>query len=392
MNKLNLYVVFLLVFGLGMIFSCGDSRSSTSDLIEFDLAKNYPKKTLDIHDVADVEYLVLKTQDSLLFTNFSYLTDNYIIAFNYYELNYVFFDRKGNPISNVARAGQGPEEYTAFFLQVYDEIKDDFFVFSYPDKIQVYNKNGIYKRTLSLRGTTKEAFIDAFYNWNEDFLLCHDKQTVDSRPFYLLSKKDGSVKDIPLAFSKKVNTSVVKKDASGEFLRIQYPFSYAIKKGENILLTEYSNDTFFLYTPNFELIPKFIRKPSIQQTDPPVLIHALLDAGSYTFFALDELYYNFNTREGGDEKGFMIDNQSHLIYEVDMLNRDYKKQDLFISPATITSRIGECSSNPATGVRAIKTDELIKARDDGKLSGTLKAVVDTMDESTPFVLMIMNFK
>ena len=229
------------------------------------------------------------------------------------------------------------------------------------------------------------------YTYNEDYLLCHDKLSA-TNPFFLLSKKEGSVENIPLSFEKKINPFLKKKGANGEFLTIQFPYSYAIREEENLLLTEYSCDTFFLYTPERRLVPKFVRKPSVRQMEPPVLVHGLLQTSLYTFWATDELTYNFATRQGGEEKNYLLDKQSNAIYEVKIMNRDYEGQELLISPATVTSKIGESSSNPKVGVCTLKNGELLTARDEGRLSGSLKAIVDSMEEETPFVLMIMKFK
>lgn len=81
-----------------MLFSisCGDSTTQVTPTVhEFDITKKYPSKTLDINDLAKIEYLILESCDSFLYTHFSYLSDNYILTFNTYDGSYVFFDRKG---------------------------------------------------------------------------------------------------------------------------------------------------------------------------------------------------------------------------------------------------------------------------------------------------------
>lgn len=394
MEKMNKYKLpfFLTILFLRICTSCGNpAKLSDDSLIEFDVTRKYPPKTLDIQDVADVEYLVLATRDSFLYTHFVYLTDNEVVGFNSSDWSFVFFDRKGNPVSRIGKSGGGPEEYMPFWIQVYDEQADEFFVFSYPNKIQVYNSRGDYKRTLPLSGGGGTAVIDAMYTYNEDYLLCHDKLSA-TNPFFLLSKKEGRVENIPLSFEKKINPFLKKKGANGEFLTIQFPYSYAIREEENLLLTEYSCDTFFLYTPEHRLVPKFVRKPSVRQMEPTVLVHGLLQTSLYTFWATDELTYNFATRQGGEGKNYLLDKQSNAIYEVKIMNRDYEGQELSLSPATVTSKIGESSSNPKVGVCTLKNGELLTARDEGRLSGPLKAIVDSMEEETPFVLMIMKFK
>lgn len=385
-------VICTCVFLLSICLSCGKREAAvSSSLIEFDVGGNYPEKTLTIQDVADVEYLVLQSRDSFLYTHFVYLTDQYVVAFNNSDWGYVFFDRQGNPVSRVCKAGQGPEEYMPFWIQVYDEGTDEFFVFSYPNKIQVYTKKGDYIRTLPLNEVASTAVIDGLYTYTQEYLLCHDKVS-KTTPFFLISRKDGKVEPVPLSFGEKISPFLKKKMANGESLTIQFPYSYAIKEQENILLTEYSGDTFFLYTPEHRLVPKFVRKPPVGATEPPVLVHGLLETDTYVFWSTDKLEYNFATRQGEEEKGFLFDKRSNEMYAVKISNPDYEEQDLCISPATLTSRIGESSFNPRVGVKALKNEGLWKAQEAGKLHGSLQTVVDSMDEENPFVLMIMKFK
>ena len=388
MKKVNLF--FFLIFLVTL--SCKREASEQSQsILEFDVTKKYPQMTLDIHDIADVEYLVLQTRDSFLFTNFVYLTDNYVVALNYYEMSFVFFDRKGNPISSISKAGQGPEEYMPLWVQVYCEKEDEFYVFSYPDKIQVYNKVGDYKRTLRLREESSIAYIDSLFDYDEEYLLCHDKQATTSSSFYLLSKKDGKIKDIPISKSDKIATNIRKTDESGHFLTIQFDVSYAIKDGNNMILTDHSSDTVFNLTPELQLIPRFIRKPSVHEMKTPILLNGFIETEQYSFFSTEEIAYDFNTKQEGETKGYMWDKEAKGFFEVKTLNRDYKDKEIILSPVRIFSGPSERSSSPRTGVINLKAKELLAANAEGKLSGELKEVVESTPEEDLFVIMIMKF-
>lgn len=387
MNKFFISILFF------VFISCNrDVYDKDSSIIQFDVTKEYSSKELDISSIANVEYVLPVSKDSFLFTNFVYLTDNHIVMFNYFEGDFVFFDRKGNPGSIISKMGQGPDEYLPYYwLQIYCEKEDELFVFSVPDVLKVYDRSGNYKRTLHLRNKKDvSCSINAFYNYNDDYLLCHDKLS-ERKPFYLLNKKDGETKDIDIIIEKQFDGEIRKDYGDGNTMNVFMNCSYAIKEGDNMLLTEYGTDTIFAYTPDFQLIPKFVRIPSIHEMDPPIVVHGFLEAGNNLFFSTQKKEYNFNTRKGMEHRGYMYDKSTNTFYEIKVYNKDYEGQDLIITPAEMTTRIGECSSNPHTGIRVLWKNDLVKANEAGKLHGDLKHLFDRMGDEDPFILMILEF-
>lgn len=387
MNKL-----FFIFLSFAFCISCTREGGKNGEILSFDVTKKYPEKTMDIHEIADVEYVVLESRDSALFSNCVYLTDKYVIAFNYYEWDYVFFDRTGKFVSRLNRGGQGPEEYMPFWMQVYDEKEDDFFVFSYPNKIQVYDRNGNYKRTLRLKHEeNKESTVDGIFDYGK-FLLCHDKLSA-TVPFYLIDKQDGTIRNIPIFSPNKIETRRRETKPSGEVRSLQADLSYAIRSGDGILLTDYSNDTIFKMNPTGALQPVFIRKPSIHTMNPPVVVNGFIETDAYSFFSTQRLDFDFNNTDQVRDKGYLLDKKANRFYELKVSNRDYEGQDLIVSPAELTTRVNtEYSINPRVGLRALKTDQLLQANQNGKLSGPLKHIVDSMEEDNPFVVMIMRFR
>ena len=120
--------VFLLIIFLSL-FCCKKSTSS-NDLMVFDVNSNFPEKTFNIEDIADIEYLVLKiSDDDYIFSSFDIMTDNYIICRG--EGGFKFFSAKtGKPVSIVSRRGNGPEEYIGCISSTYSETKDELFVYN----------------------------------------------------------------------------------------------------------------------------------------------------------------------------------------------------------------------------------------------------------------------
>lgn len=386
--------IFLSILFFYLCFSCVSSEQQKySGIMTFDVAKKYEFKKIDIHDIAEVEYIIPLSNDGFLYTNFVYITDHYFVMFNYFGGDFVFLDRQGNPQSSISKMGQGPTEYLPYYwLQIYDEYRDEFFVFSVPNVLKVYDRFGKYKRTLPLRNREKiPCSIDAFYNYNEEYLVCHDKLS-ESSPFYLLSKKDGKTKDIDIYRVGKFDSRIVKNYGDGNTMNVSLSNSYAIKNGNNILLTEYGTDTIFAYTPDSRLLPVFVRTPSIHDMEPQIVVHGFIETDHYLFFSTQKKEYDFRTRKGMEQQGYMYDKLAQKYYEVEVYNPDYNGQSLIVTPAEMMTRIGECSSDPHTGIRVLWKEDLERADDAGKLGGNLKSVFEQMEDEDLFILMVLKFK
>lgn len=376
------------------MIGCNGNKQPVNDhILTFDVTKEYSQQTIDIHDIADIEYVTLESNDSCLFTNFVYLSDNYIVAFNYFEWNFVFFDKSGKPISNIARSGQGPEEYTMpQWMQLYTEATDDFFVVTLPNKIQVYDKYGNFKRTLPLRGDSLLLSVDAIYDYNEEYLLCHDNNASINYPFYLISKQTGAIKNINLHCPKRIEMSKIEVRQNGKFRSLRANASYAIKKDFGMLLNEYSSDTIFYLSEKQEIQPVFTRIPSIYDMEYPIFLTGFIETDKHLFFSTEEFAGSFDTNIKSKEKGYMLDKEANKFYQVTVENRDYRGQDLIVSPIKMTSLVkSECSSNPHIGARALSIEKLNEAMKNNQLDGPLKELVSSASDNEQFILMIIRF-
>lgn len=375
-----------------LLYSCNTENKNTDNaIVTFDIMEKYPQKTIDINDIADVEYIVPQSKDSFLFTNFVYLSNNHIIAFNYFEWNFVFFDKKGNPISNITRNGQGPEEYIMpLWIQLYDENNDDFFIVTLPNKMQVYDHEGNYKRTLQLRGDSLHLSVDAIYNYDDEYILCHDNNPSENYPFYLISKQTGFIKNIDLCNISKIDMSKIEVKQGGKFRSISANASYSVKNKTGTILNLYSSDTIFYLSKDLKINPFFIRTPSIHTMENPIFLTGFIETNKYLFFSTEEFDYSFDNKSM--EKGFILDKRSNTFYEVSIENRDYKGQDLIVSPIKMTSLVkSECSPNPHIGVRALPLEKLKISLDKNKLAGKLRELVLSSSDDDQFLLMIMKF-
>lgn len=70
----------------------------------------------------------------------------------------------------------------------------------------VYDQDGNFKRSLNQK---ENFYYDKLENFNQDYLLCHDgylslkDEVVATRNYFMLvSKKDGSIKEISIPYKK----------------------------------------------------------------------------------------------------------------------------------------------------------------------------------------------
>jgi hypothetical protein len=378
----------LFIFSLLIAGACnkGENAGREEALVSFDVNKNYPEKNIYIQDIADIEYLLLESSDDYLFTSFDYISDKYIIARSKDDDSFLFYDKTGKPVCRVAKYGQGAGEYQIALFSVYSDEQDELFVATYFDGIKVYSREGMFKRDIPVK---EGIVLGAMCDYDDDYLLCYNDKASNSDSFFLLSKKDGHVIDIPIYFTEKISMMVVLMRSDGVPIATMLDRCFVIKNGADYLLNEYSSDTIFRFTPEHELIPLFVRTPSVRKMETPILVYAFLETAHYSFMVTQKKDFDFDTQKGLDKKNYLIDKKSGEIFRAKVLNHDYKQQPLELSPLHLTT-----SSREDTGVISLDMSELRKAHREGRLSGRLKEIMDKRSEydEDPFVLMIMRFK
>lgn len=372
-------------------FSC-KQQISKDTLLEFDVTADYPEKTLNIQDVADVEYMVLKSDT--LYTKFFYMTDKYILTMNVPERSYQIFDRQGNFISEISKSGGGPEDYYSLGMQFVDDAADEVFIFSFPDKIQIYDIQGNYKRTLRVyEANTVNAMnfsLDNMSIWR-DYIIFYDKSSTEA-PYILLSKTTGDKLQIPMHLTKIVKTTGEKALEDGMIATLASDHTSNVACGENLYLTSPSTDTVYVCKPDLTYTPYLVRKPSVHEMETPILLSGFIDTKGKSFFSTEELEFDFESFKDNEKWNYMLDKDSGEFFEVTVENQDYEGQKILLSPAEIICRGGiQQSSNSKVGVIALDSEELLEADKEGKISGSLKDVLGTLDDE-PFVLMILKMK
>jgi hypothetical protein len=376
------------------VLQTGCTKNDTTKLITIDVTKNYPEKKLFLQDIAEVEYLSLETDENYLSSFISGISESFVIGGNHVEKSFVFFDRKtGNPVSKISRYGNGPEEYNLPAASVYSEADDEFFILDYPTGIKVYGRDGTYKRKLLFREKSYIGAPEAFYNYDKENLLYYDgfQGSINDYPtaFVLVSKQDGhTTKEIEIPYEKKVSLMFTRKSDGQAIMGAMPKVHFAVPYGKDFLLTEYSTDTVFRFTPEQQLIPVLVREPSIQEMEPKVILHSWFETDKYLFFSTNKLEIDWNTPSEFPDKGLLMEKNTGNIYQANVVMKDYKDKSLILGPSILSRSLKDTK----TGYMALPVSELMEANEAGKLSGKLNEIAGNLSENEDYIVMIMRFK
>jgi hypothetical protein len=389
MKKINTILAITLFVIAGCI-GCKSSGSQSDDLITVDVTKSYPKKELILQDFMDVEYMALETNDD--FVTQGMIVDigkEIILDRNARDGNIHIFDRTGKGLRKINRMGQGPEEYLMPINIILDEENSEMFVNDGPtSKIIVYDLYGTFKRSFRYK---EGALVANIYNYDKDYLMCQDDYApapgfdLESHrnSFFLISKQDGSIRDIVIHFENKISKMLTVQDEG--MIYANSPRNSLITPFQNNwLLTEPSSDTVFMYLSDHTMTPFIIRTPSVQSMDPETFLFPGVLTDHYYFMESVKKEYNFQTQTGFQGKKLMYDTQEKTIYEYTVNNNDYRERTENMSMRSINNEIAFYDR--------LEAFQLVEAYEKGQLKGRLKEIAAGLDEEDNPVIMIVKYK
>lgn len=363
---------------------CGGDKLASDSFVTVDVTENYPKKELILQDFMDVEYIPLETSDEFI-TRGTVMDvgKDIILVANARGGDIMIFDRTtGQALKKINHKGQGAEEYLLLVNLILDEENGEMFANDGPSsKIFVYDLDGNFKRNIQYR---KGAFVSNIYNYDKDYLLCQDvyapENTSSENSFFLISKQNGSMKDIEIPFEKKISTLIVKQ--VGDQVYGNGPRNSLIVPFQNSwILTEPSADTIYMNRTDNSIYPFMVRIPSVHTMDPEVFLFPGVLTEHYYFMQTVKKEYDFATEEGLPTTDLMYDKQTKTIYKYTVYNDDFSERTEDMSLRSIDDEI-------AFYVR-LEAHELIEAYEKGKLKGKLKEIASRMDdESNPVIMLV----
>ena len=386
-NQFNLYIMKrylrmkLLYYTLLFVIlaSCKDEKGQQDiGIWHFDVTKEYPTKEIYIQDIADVDYIPLETNDSILWRGREvlYLDDDYIVGAN--RNNGVYFhDGKGKALNMFNKMGQGPKEYLDMYKVQYDKKSDEIYI-NDMFKYYVYDKEGNFKR--SFQGIEDKLYsrIEQFFILNENELIQYNYNNHYTRVSRLTGEHLG---DIKLGVADSTTTLHFRKNN----MIFNTIVSHFTKDKEGYIITSFSSDTTYLLTSNLQLKPIGVRIPPVSSQDVPVFLLPVKNTPRYYFMSTIKKEDSFPV------KAYMMDKKTNQIYYL----KDYFKNKDYIGLKVHLDMFGpsvlaDLPNNVC--VQSLNITKLCEAYEEGKLSGKLKDIAANLKEDDNPVLMIIKFR
>lgn len=370
--------------------------------VTIDVTQSYPKRDLYLQDMADVSYITLETTDESLLhpsPSFIYYVSDSLIVAKTQEERVVLFDGKGRFKSSFRRKGQSGKEYLDIIGMAVDTRRRELFIYDYGTlyRIQVYDFEGNYKRTLPLPG---HVFVSSLQDYSDDCLLVgdewiHSKKGITGisgrkKPYFLMSKQTGKVQEeLDIKFHKRVSDSGSLPSADGtSSMHMTIGITPLVRTYDGWVVGDVSMDTLCLYSKG-KLSPLLIRTPSVYATEPPIISFPTLRTPDYFIFESLPLEFDFkNPQRGFRTTTLAYDYTQGKVFECNLLNRDLPAGGSLNFNGT-----GHIQSPWRNAVfDVIPLEQLLDARAEGKVSGPLKDIAAQLTEESNPVLVVARLK
>lgn len=261
------------------------------------------------------------------------------------------------------------------------------FLLDISNKIQVYSIEGKYKRSLSI---PKDVRIEIMYNCDEQHLLGYDSYMLDrkdkqpnSRPYLLISKKNGAVSRLPVTIHKRVGKRIYITQG-GQTATVSMSLYPLANSGSEFIFADLAGDTVYSYC-NHKLTPLFVRTPKADASEPRLVMQCYAKIGNYLLMSTALKKYEPG-KTSFDTKEFVYDTVEKKVYDLEFENQDY-------SPARSMRMGGVLSALPEKCVfDSWDTDRLLDMLEKGKLTGNLKKVAEKMTVDDNPLLILYKFK
>lgn len=399
-NKLPILPILVLLFPL-LLSACQNSDPKVGDVITVDVTKSYPEKELILQDLFDIEYLPLETSDEFVTAgDVVYFGEELMWIGNYRTGDLQLLNRQGNHIRTINRKGQSGEEYIFYNALTYDPLTKEVYISdSTGKKVIIFDDEGNFRRSFKVPHGT---FFDWIGNFNSECILCW--ATVSALPsdpnyqeiasnggFKLMSKKDGSIRDVDIPIERYVSPKIFYETPRGKFYTYfwnttQIPFQ------DTWLLTEISTDTIYQLAPDYGLRPFIARTPSASEMDPPVYLFTGVMTDRYYFLQAVENAYDPETKDGFASRDLLYDTEERAVYEYVVYNNDFTDERPLNLVYQFPNMFLAINKGDVAYVSKFDAPDLIEALNDGKLRGPLKEIASRLDEEDNPVLMIARYK
>ena len=388
---------------LGLLASCTSQKpTDNASLPVLNIAEDdYPTRKIDIHDIADVEYIALESSDSTLLglSSYIYVSDKYIVSSDGpYGSNIYIFDHSGKFLWKFNRKGSGPGEFSKLWLAFVDFDAEECNVYDSPQKtLLTYSFQGEFKRSIPMLGTGTSYAAYPFYNkiakYDSTYVLGYDRAAAyfihelpDQPLYYLISKKDGS--RCPLNLKIKNGITDLVYNGKGERIGYIPHHSPILQNGNECWISELSCDTIYSLVGK-ELVPVAVQNPSVHSTTPPLSIFP----EGFTDYCLSFRVVSLFVDENDPQRPFnesesliwnRVTNQLERweLYNSDIMSSDNSTKFPMMSNGTTMKNCGISFYGPEGLMNLYKNDAL---------KGELKEIASRLREDDNNVIMHIRF-
>ena len=366
------------------------SEAKNANFWELDVAKDYPEKTINLEDIAEVRYVPLETTDQSLIQGIHKMatSDDKIVICDLAQNTIFIFDKDGHYINSINKEGPGPQEYSSIQNFAVDFQKEEIYICDYPLKYRIltYSFDGGFIRESKL---DQKIWPSILYNYDENHLIAYDNYNMESenankQPYSLINKENGQASPLPLIIENRKSNRVMTSDGD-KFMSFSIDIDPMIKTDDGVVISDFALDTIYKYTDH-KLIPIGVRK-NLGQKDLSAFC-----AYSSNYALLNIVKMDVDEKNIGDaprkmdSELFLLDWKSSSISAVtikmsDMIRRNEIRWDSYSKDLH--------ESGVAHSFRA---SVLIKRLKEQKLNGKLKEIASTLNEDDNPVLMMAKFK
>ena len=357
-----------------------------------DVTKEHPKSDrICIQDIADIDYVILETNDDFLCGGEVAYVDSSIIIYRNKNGEILIFDRQGKAKHKINKKGGSGEEYAMVNQCLYDEDKNELYVNDMMLlKIFVYDIEGHYKRSFRhLQGTQ----YNEIYLFNERYLLCYNNHPEgfeeEKHPFKIVSRQTGElVKELDIPFSKRITIRHFRSEGGiTRSATTGVRAEPAVKTGDKWILNEISSDTIYRLSEDFSLTPLMAQTPSVQSMgENPKYLSLVMESNHYQFMFIQKKEYDWETQTGYPLTPVMYDKKTGKVFEQNFYdaNRPNKVYEFYLNT---TNQVDQNQYFDEYLAHVLK-----RFLGKGELSGRLKEIAEQIDEDDNPVLMIITLK
>ncbi len=382
-----------------ILFCCCTPKSTdeVNGIIVFDNNKEYPVMDLKLSDVADIEFVQLKDEDSALLAgpqnseryigdNFMIISDKVVGDQSLANAKVYMFDRQGNYIRTLCRGGRGPEEMSWRTVRIMvqpDSNKIFIGCTNIGRKILTFDFDG----NLLNIATPQNRFRDAAITGNS-ILLHHDGSQYLTEEAKFIDRKFPPLNIIdattfaPIAYDTLKYERISINASIGDTRATTTLFPHLIYAKEGIYINSLRSDTIRFIDKNLNITPRIVTKGYLPYKYRGIV--PLVDMDDYILFHTQS--NQFLQKDNPSWQHYIYIKKEKKLYKIPYTGTEFGllNNEIFLYPYTY-------SSNYDKHVHYLTYDKINEYFYD-ILPKHVKTMADTMTEDSNPIMMIIKFR